>query len=421
VTADQQAVKEPAISVDENADYSEKNLQRFQEEIGDDNPFDDVNFFLHRNGEPLACGKSLHTVNVIEAFYQALSVFRFSPVTLHKYEVDTLLTTTLAYYLISWSDCSPHEDDEEERPESPQFIEYCYMGEEHTPKLPDYQYSVPLTKMSGKITHSCHFHTREGLRITSIKQLADYAREIKQKVKDEETNCIPDDNDNAEETCSSSTILATSELHLYAVPFGRLFIFAPSHVGEIFDLSHIVSPLGSPISLQVIALAPRIFELFNFFSKHEAEEVIEHILQETSETHKMQRSATGATGHNIIDKRTSENGFDVASKSAVALKRRGLEVLGFDEYQETFTDGLQVLRYNQSQAYINHDDYIATNDLTDEHDYQSQNIGSNRYATILLYLSDIPEDGGGKTVFPSVWPLGEAEENHVELKQVSIS
>ena len=54
----------------------------------------------------------------------------------------------------------------------------------------------------------------------------------------------------------------------------------------------------------------------------------------------------------------------------------------------------------------------------DRHDYDSAHKGGNRYATILLYMSDLEEGDGGETVFPSAWPLGQAEEDNVPLEQV---
>ena len=65
------------------------------------------------------------------------------------------------------------------------------------------------------------------------------------------------------------------------------------------------------------------------------------------------------------------------------------------------TDGLQVLRYNTSKAYIPHLDFLEDNGSG--HDYDAQEQGSNRFATILFYLSDVDE--GGETVFTEGQPV----------------
>ena len=98
--------------------------------------------------------------------------------------------------------------------------------------------------------------------------------------------------------------------------------------------------------------------------------------------------------------------------------RRGVKLLGFDEYEEGITDGLQVLRYNQSNAYIPHLDWIEDPNSKEVHNYHSDKIGTNRFATILLYMSDLPEGGGGQTVFTRAWPIGQKDEEHVEMTEV---
>jgi hypothetical protein len=93
---------------------------------------------------------------------------------------------------------------------------------------------------------------------------------------------------------------------------------------------------------------------------------------------------------------------------------RCFDVLGFDEYLEGHADGLQILRYNVSNAYTAHMDYM-TSRPDEPFDYDSAHVGGNRYATILLYMSDLKEGDGGETVFPKALPPDVPESERVEL------
>lgn len=55
-----------------------------------------------------------------------------------------------------------------------------------------------------------------------------------------------------------------------------------------------------------------------------------------------QRSSTGTTGKSISKTRTSDNAFVTHTKTAQALKRRIFQLLGIEEYHESWADGLQV-------------------------------------------------------------------------------
>ena len=55
-----------------------------------------------------------------------------------------------------------------------------------------------------------------------------------------------------------------------------------------------------------------------------------------------QRSSTGTTGKSISKTRTSDNAFVTHTKTAQALKRRIFQLLGIEEYRESWADGLQV-------------------------------------------------------------------------------
>jgi hypothetical protein len=151
--------------------------------------------------------------------------------------------------------------------------------------------------------------------------------------------------------------------------------------------------------IETISRSPKIFRVKNFFTESESDVLVNTALGLTEDAFRLKRSSTGAVGYNIDTFRTSENAFDTGSPTAMGIKRRGFELLGIAPYDETFADGLQVLRYNQTTAYVQHMDWIEPAPETD-HDWDSAGKGSNRYATILLYLSDVED--GGETVFSEV-------------------
>jgi 2OG-Fe(II) oxygenase superfamily len=98
---------------------------------------------------------------------------------------------------------------------------------------------------------------------------------------------------------------------------------------------------------------------------------------------------------------------------SLALCRRCMQLLGFDEYIEEMTDGLQILRYNLTTAYTSHIDYLEDNSNAESYDYDTSGKGGNRFATILLYFTTLGENDGGETVFPLVWPPSMSEEHRI--------
>jgi hypothetical protein len=103
----------------------------------------------------------------------------------------------MTIYFIQGNQCSPplpYEEEEEEHnyysttkknihPST--FANFCDAGVEHTPILPDHRKLVPYILSTSSTEDGtylpCHFHTREGVRILSLHQLASYAREVKAK------------------------------------------------------------------------------------------------------------------------------------------------------------------------------------------------------------------------------------------------
>ena len=159
--------------------------------------------------------------------------------------------------------------------------------------------------------------------------------------------------------------------------------------------------------METISHSPRVFHLHNFLTEGESDALVAHALADRDAITGLQRSTTGAEHQVSFNKiRTSDNAFDSVSPAAMALKRRAIDLLGMAwPYDDQMTDGLQVLRYNTSRAYIAHLDYLDDNDSG--HDYDSRHAGSNRFATILFYLSDVEE--GGETVFAHGKPVDDGK------------
>ena len=260
--------------------------------------------------------------------------------------METRLTNGLARLLKNdASMCGSGNDDvEDDDDEYYQLLySHCDRGPDETPILLDHEELIE-TEID---TLPCRFHTREGLRIQTLEQLKRMVEMAPSQ------SCLnPEDGDrNAPKDCGDNDALEHSpEIHLYAVPAGRLFHFAPAFVGEIFKMDHLprISDTSEPISLEVLSTSPKVFDILNIFSKEEADSVVKRALAETSPTYRIKRSTTSSAtgvGSNMYNKRTSENGFDTSGAVATAIKERIFELLGHDEYLPTYTDGLQVLRY----------------------------------------------------------------------------
>jgi hypothetical protein len=287
-----------------------------------------LNLVIHRNGDEHACGETLATtttVNLTHAFYQAISNLRecsFATAVHRKYWFESLLTRVVYDLLLQQNKCASLEswnDDDDDNG----FLGYCDMGRAHTPVWPDHDRLVP-TVMNESAFWPCHFHTREGKRIDSLQLLTQllYTAPLNYKtlqVVPNSTTCNGDDVCLSNDTTTRTELV--KELHLYAVPAGRLFMFAPSFVGDEFYFSHVRSAsVEEPVYLKTISLRPRIFLLYNFFSQAEADALMESAVKETRDKHRLQLDSAAATLYNLNFKRSSERGFDAGSTTAGAIK-----------------------------------------------------------------------------------------------------
>lgn len=290
--------------------------------------FAGLSFAIHRNGESSPCGSTIGNLETILLSLVSNNQKSLQNLGMTKYEVDKLLTEAFGKHLLSMNSCGP-----EQAPASikgykrkswgrgenykidgieSSFLTFCDMGEERTPILHDHDELLSVISGDDVDTLPCHFHTREGLRIASFDQLLDLIRNVNRQKNTE--HCTVDSN--GEQTCTSLNMI-----HLYAVPAGRLFMFAPSYVGEEFTLTHISHPNPEPVTLKVLSVSPRVFDVVNFFEEDESKAIVDKALRETSESHRIKRSSTGATGYNVNNQRTSENGFDTHGTTAVAVKK----------------------------------------------------------------------------------------------------
>ena len=358
--------------------------------------FESVKFVVHQNGVAEPCASFDASW---EKFRAAIHTFDECPKLFDKYDVESLFTRFLDASL-SEGACEPDDLDE---PLEESILGFCDRGEEFTPLLSDHDKLVRIPEAE---TLPCHFHTREGLRISSFDGWNTLLKTAK--------NAPTCSGDQSEESCAE----AVPEMHIYAVPAGRIFMIAPKYVGEVFEMNHVRGALGKPITLEVLSTSPRVFEVNNFFSRAESSDLVKRALNEKSESHRIKRSTTGAGSKHVNRQRTSESGFDTNGRTAMIVKKRCFDVLGMDEYIEGHSDGLQILRYNLTTAYIPHMDYIDDPQRRLRHNYDSAGQGGNRFGTILLYMSDLDEDAGGETVFTEAWPVGQPEEERVSLDQV---
>ncbi|CAK4691065.1 unnamed protein product [Aphanomyces euteiches] len=189
---------------------------------------------------------------------------------------------------------------------------------------------------------------------------------------------------------------------LYLVAPGLLFVWPFVELGHKVHVSSKMSPTKTDIILESFSETPRVFHVHNFFDNEEADYLIERILTIDDEKNKLKQSTVGhANGPKKVSTiRTSENAFDQVSDGAVRIKKRSFDMLRIAEYREDQSDGLQLLRYKQKQAYAPHTDYFGT-ETKGDWNWDPSTGGSNRFATVFMYLSNVTV--GGQTVFPQAW------------------
>jgi hypothetical protein len=243
-------------------------------ESGDYALYNGISLALHRNGEADYCGLTQPSNEALKQALRDINGCRLDG--FDRYSIESFMTALFVNLLGKDSDLCGSNDNST----APQGLEgFCDMSEARTVRQPDFD---KLDRLPSTGTLPCRFYTREGYRIDSLSGLTSLLRKA---IRLSSMSCNDHEGD---QTC-----FAMPSLHLYAVPAGRYFMFAPSAIGERFVVDHI--PDIQPIVVETLSLSPRVFELHDFYSEQEATQLIDEALSETSETHKLHRSTTGAT------------------------------------------------------------------------------------------------------------------------------
>jgi hypothetical protein len=87
---------------------------------------------------------------------------------------------------------------------------------------------------------------------------------------------------------------------LFLVPPYRHFVWPTFFVGHRVEVPGVASAYaGKPITLETLSESPRVFEVENFFSEQDAEDLIEFTLGIDDEVYGLKRSTTGAKGSEV--------------------------------------------------------------------------------------------------------------------------
>ena len=179
---------------------------------------------------------------------------------------------------------------------------------------------------------------------------------------------------------------------MQVVPAGFHFLWPPVSVGHR-------RTVAGGVELETLSLQPAVFRVRNLVSAAETEELIAQA-EAGNVTHKLERSMVGddpVAGRTKSDMRTSHHAWDEGGAVAEALKHRAFALLNLGDYRDDQIDGLQILRYQPGQAYIQHHDWFPPQPPPNAAELTPRMGGSNRIATLFVYLSDVAH--GGQTVW----------------------
>lgn len=212
--------------------------------------------------------------------------------------------------------------------------------------------------------------------------------------------------------------VATRETHFKSIPHEQLSPVEEVGLERVLkeEDPRILSEYREPgllnMTLKVVSIRPRAYEIDNFLSEVEVDHIVNY-----AKTTEMHLSTVGQgtdaskakvrTSYNTWVGRETDQVFDTVYRRAADLLRidealfRDRDESEFPHWPNRVTVGeqLQLVHYSERQEYTAHHDfgYAAVDDK----------LQPARFATLLLYLNDVKE--GGETEFPR-WINGETPE-----------
>jgi hypothetical protein len=153
------------------------------------------------------------------------------------------------------------------------------------------------------------------------------------------------------ESAQAAVAAQGAPVPLYVVPEGRLFVWPSHQVGhstEVPGVLHNRAPDAPGVTVQTLAISPRIFRVRNFLSAAEADGLVSEALSISDGMYSLQRSGTGHMPRSktkkktVASTRTSENAFVSHSTLAKTVKQRAFELLRIGRFSMQQSDGVQV-------------------------------------------------------------------------------
>jgi len=143
------------------------------------------------------------------------------------------------------------------------------------------------------------------------------------------------------------------------------------------------------LSVVVLSLSPRVFLIDRFMLDEEADHIISLGATKVSRSTTMNVVSAVRTSSTTWLRREDSDVVDRVYRRAAGILGINRDLLKTNEGEEANAEAMQLVHYAPGQKYDAHYDWGAKYHET-------------RFATLLLYLSDVEE--GGETIFPRAEP-----------------